>query len=102
MRVGPVAGQRDVDVLGDVGGHVLHRSMDDDLALIDLASKFYKFEGVREAAARELGWTPGRFWQRVAWLTTQPEVVAVRAGECRRLVGLAEARRAVRTSVSPI
>ncbi len=71
--------------------------MDDDLALIDLATAVYKFEGARMADALELGWTPGRFWQRVAWLTRRPEVVAVRAAQCRRLRALEDARRGARS-----
>lgn len=72
---------------------------DEELALIDLAAATYRYAGAREAVmADRFGLSPTRFWQKVHALRVRGDVVAVRAGECRRLTSLAEARAAARGS----
>lgn len=56
------------------------------LALIDLATGFYRQPGHRENTIRSTyRVTPIRFWQYVNQLVVDVEVIAARPIECRRL-----------------
>lgn len=70
-----------------------------DRMTLDLASRHYAYPAVRDRHVRDqLGMSPARFWQRVAWLLQRPEAEQAMPTEVRRLRRLAEARRVSRSS----
>ena len=61
-------------------------TLDAKLAMIDLATDFYRKPGHRENAIRSTYQvTPIRFWQYVNQLVGDVEVIAARPIQCRRL-----------------
>lgn len=64
---------------------------------LDLAGRYFKHAGRRDAVAREvLGFTPWRFSQVVNDLLDRPDALAYSPQTVRRLQRLREARRVAR------
>ena len=59
---------------------------DDERAILDLESRFWKHAGAKEAAVRDsLGLTPTRYYQRLAALLRRPEAAAYAPATVRRV-----------------
>lgn len=64
-----------------------------DRMTLRLATTPFKYAAARDSRARdELGYSPTRFHQRVAWLIDQPDAEREFPSEVRRLRRLREAR----------